>query len=99
MNDHVEKAQGDKQDAVRRGMQIFERIEKGFEQLHDLWQAGCDAKMLTVNECHRLQNRTLALKYATLELHCDGTAVAQRNDCDVPAGAAGGIGTQGGPGR
>lgn len=95
MND-TPTPQAQKQNAVKHGMQIFERIEKGFDQLHDLWQAGCDAGMLSVNECHRLQNRTLALKYLTLEHHCEGTAIAQRNNCDVPAG---GVSTQGGPGR
>lgn len=92
--------QSKKQAKVSEGVRLFKQIEDGFDALHALWQEGSAAGMMTVNECHRLQNKTLALKYGTLELHCDGTAIAQRNDCDVGGPTrGGGPSPQGGPGR
>jgi hypothetical protein len=88
--------QSKKQDAVQHGMRLFERIEDAFDQLHDLWEAGREAGLMDVNQCHDLQNWALELKYATLRLHCQGTAIAKRNNCDVPAGDAV---LRGGPGR
>lgn len=94
--------QSRKQEAVQHGMRLFERAEDAFDQLHDLWEAGLEAGMMDVNECHELQNWALELKYATLRLHCRGTAIAKRNNCDVEAverERRGGVSTRGGPGR
>lgn len=95
MND-TPTTQSAKQDAVALGMKIFERIEKGFDQLHDLLQQGLANGMMDITECHELQNKALELKYATLGFHCRCTAIAKRNKCDVPGG---GVQPAGGPGR
>lgn len=95
MNDVV--AQAAKQEKVEQGKRILERIEKGFQQIHDLIGEGRGAGMMELCECHELQNKAMELHFATLGLHCRLTAIAKRNDCDVPDG--GGPVVQGGPGR
>lgn len=77
---------------TEKGMRVFERIESGFDQLADVWAEALNLGMVSKCEHDQFVNDTMALRYATLSLHCRGTAVAQRNDCDV-------IQTRGGPGR
>lgn len=97
--DNPTATQGQKQEHVKKGAQLLALIEKSFEQLHDLIQLGCDHGMMDITECHRHQNKSLELKYATLGLHCDLTAIAKRNNCDVGPGGNGGPTKRGGPGR
>lgn len=93
MNDTPTAAtQADKEAAVEKGMRLFERTEESLEKIAALWTRGLEAGMMSKNEHDHLVNDTQALWHMVRSLHCRGTAIAQRNNCDV-------ITTQGGPGR
>lgn len=77
---------------TKHGMRVFERIESGFDELYGVWGQALKLGMITKNEHDHLLNDSEALKHHVLSLHCRGTAIAQRNGCDI-------VQTLGGPGR